>query len=263
MRVVTVPCLKDNFAYLLVCEATGQAALIDPGEAEPMIAAVRREGVTPTAIWATHHHPDHVGGIKGVLAAFPGLEVVAHAHDHDRISGVTRTVVEADEIMLGNCRARIIFNPGHTLGAISYRVTVDGGAAVFTGDTMFAAGCGRLFEGTAAMMGTSLIRLAALSPETEVYFGHEYTESNLRFAAAVEPDSPAIAARIAKVAARRARGEATTPSTIADELATNPFVRSQQPAVIAAARTFDPSIAPDDAGAVFGALRRWKDVFKG
>src|SRR5438105_2614085 len=138
MRVVPVPCLKDNYAYLVVCEATGQAAIVDPGEAAPVIEAARREAVTPTAIWATHHHPDHVGGNPGVLAAFPGIAVVAHEHDRDRVPGVTRTVVDADEVTVGTCRARILHNPGHTLGAISY--WLEGDAAVFTGDTLFSAG---------------------------------------------------------------------------------------------------------------------------
>jgi len=233
MRVVPIANLKDNYAYLVVCEHSGQAAIVDPGEAEPVVEAIRREGVTPIAIWATHHHGDHVGGNPGVLAAFPGLAVIAHEHDHDRVPGVTQTVGDAAEVQVGSCRARIIHNPGHTLGAISYWLEADD--AVFTGDTLFGAGCGRLFEGTAAMMHTSLTRLAALPPATRVYFGHEYTVSNLAFAQAVEPDNPDVAARLADARARRDRGVPTTPSTIADEQATNPFV----------------------------AIRRWKDGFKG
>lgn len=235
MRIVTVPCLSDNYAYLVI-EDDGRAAVVDPGEAAPITRAVAREGATLTAIWATHHHPDHVGGTKALLAENPDLEVVGHVYDrdHGRIAGLTRAVADGDIVELGKVRARIIHNPGHTLGAISWWLADAG--AVFTGDTLFAAGCGRLFEGDAAMMYASLKRLAELPPETRVYFGHEYTASNLRFAAHTEPDVPAIAKAVSDVAARRERGEPTTPSTIADELATNPFVRAADVAELAARR---------------------------
>lgn len=254
MRVVPVPCLKDNFAYLVIDEARGdgaRAAVVDPSEAAPVEAALAREGVTLEAIWLTHHHWDHVGGVKALVAARPGLAVVAGEHDAARIEGVTRKLADGDLVTLGGLSARVIHNPGHTLGAISYVV----GGAVFTGDTLFGGGCGRLFEGDAPMMHASLERLAALPPETRVYFGHEYTAANLRFAAAVEPDNAAVGRRAA------ALGSPTTPSTIADERATNPFLRAAEPAVIAAARARDA--AADDAGpaAVFGAIRAWKDRF--
>lgn len=254
MRIVSVPCLKDNFAYLVICETTGRAAVVDPGEAEPVTAAVAAAGVELVAVWATHHHADHVGGALELVAAHPGLEVVGFAGDRARIPGITREVVAGDTVALGDLRATIIENPGHTTGAISFFVD---GAAVFTGDTMFGAGCGRLFEGTAAQMATSMATLAALPPATAVYFGHEYTASNLRFAAAVEPDNAAVATRAAAIVA----GIATTPSTIADERATNPFVRSAAPAVIAAAIARDASIDPSDPAAVLGVIRKWKDTF--
>lgn len=240
MRVVAVPCLQDNYAYLVI-SAEGRAAVVDPGEAAPIEAALAREGATLAAIWATHHHPDHVGGNRALLAAHAGLEVVAHARDRERIAGVTRVVEDGDEVALGEVVAKIIHNPGHTLGAISY--WLEGDDAVFTGDTLFAAGCGRLFEGDAPMMHASLQRLAALPQPTRVYFGHEYTAANLRFAAHSEPDHEPIAVRLAEVTSRRARNEPTTPSTIADELATNPFIR-----------------VPDAAS--FGARRAAKDSFK-
>lgn len=248
MRVVAVPCLKDNFAYLVI-DDDGRCAVVDPGEAPPVEAALAREHARLAAVWATHHHPDHVGGIAELVARRSGVEVVIGVKDAARTPHATRTVDDGDEVVLGSLRARCIHNPGHTLGAISY--VVDGCA--FTGDTLFGAGCGRLFEGDAAMMHGSLMRLAALPPETRVYFGHEYTAANLRFAAAVEPDNAAVAGRAAALATP------STPSTIADERATNPFLRSAEPAVIAAARQRG---AAGDPVSVFAAVRSWKDSFR-
>lgn len=260
MRVVPVPTLQDNYAYLVICERTGKAAVVDPGEAPPVLAAAQREGVTLDAVWATHHHGDHVGGVPALVDAIPGLRVVASTVDKTKVPKVTDVVDDGDETAVGDVRARIIHNPGHTLGAISF--WIEDGAAVFTGDTLFGAGCGRLFEGTPAQMHTSLSRLVSLPPETKVYFGHEYTEANLRFAAAVEPDSAEIAARTAVVTKCRASHAPTTPSTVADERATNPFARPAEPAVRAAAKQSEPSIDDSDPAAVLGAIRRWKDRFR-
>jgi len=196
-----------------------------------------------------------------VVAAFPKIEVVAHESDRERVAGITHWVGDQDIIAIGSLRAKIVFNPGHTLGAISY--WIESASALFTGDTLFGAGCGRVFEGTPIMMHTSLSRLAALPGATRVYFGHEYTECNLRFAATVEPTSLAVAQRTTAVQRRRAEGMTSTPSSLADERATNPFLRTGEPAVVATAQAFDASIDPSDGSAVFGALRRWKDVFKG
>jgi hydroxyacylglutathione hydrolase len=251
-RVEPVPCLKDNYAYLVICERTRLAAIVDPGESAPIIEAVARHGVTLGAVWATHHHPDHVGGVPSLLDAVGELEVVAHDKDRERVPRASRIVEDGGEVSIGDVRARILYNPGHTVGAISF--VLDG--AVFTGDTMFGAGCGRLFEGTAAMMNTSLQRIAALPADTRVYFGHEYTASNLRFAAAVEPDNAAVRERAARPAP-------TTPSTVADERATNPFVRVTEPAVIAAARTQNAAVDGSDPAAVLAVIRTWKDGFKG
>jgi hydroxyacylglutathione hydrolase len=260
MRIVPVPCLKDNYAYLVICERTNRAAVVDPSEAAPVRAAAEREQVVLAAIWNTHHHWDHTGGNAELAAALPGLEVVAHVSDRGRVPAQTREVDEGDTVELGDeVRAAILFNPGHTTGAISYHVAA--GPALFTGDTLFAAGCGRLFEGTPAMMHASLSKLAALPGATQVYCGHEYTAGNLRFAAAVEPANPAIAERAAEVARRLAAGRPSIPSTMAEELATNPFLRSADPAVVAAARAHDPG-AGDAPVEVFAAVRRWKDGFR-
>ena len=254
MRVVPVPCLKDNYAYLVI--DGGRAAVVDPGEAPPIEAALAREKVELVAIWATHHHYDHVDGVPALVAAHPGIEVIAGKTDAPKVKHVTRVVNEGDVVTMGDVHASIIHNPGHTLGAISFHA--DG--CVFTGDTLFAAGCGRVFEGDPPMMHASLTKLGGLPPATRVYFGHEYTVANLRFAAAVEPDNVAIRQRAAAAAATRERGEYTTPSTIADERATNPFLRSTEPAVIAAAKSRDGGV--DDPIATFAAIRQWKNEFK-
>jgi hydroxyacylglutathione hydrolase len=248
MRIVAVPCLKDNFAYLVI-DDDGRCAVVDPGEAAPVEAALARERAELAAIWATHHHADHVGGIAELVAGRKGIEVVIGVKDASKTPHVTRTVDDGDEVVLGSLRARCIHNPGHTLGAITFVVN----GCAFTGDTLFGGGCGRVFEGDAAMMHASLMRLAALPPETRVYFGHEYTASNLRFAAAVEPDNAAVAARA------RALAQPSTPSTIADERATNPFLRAAETAVVAAAAHHG---AAGDPISVFAAVRAWKDGFK-
>ena len=222
------PCLSDNFGYLIHDPATKATASIDAPEAAPIIAALEREGWTLTDILITHHHHDHVGGVAELVAAHPGVEVVAHTHDCTRVPNVTRTVDEGARVALPGTQlvARIVHNPGHTLGAISY-VLED---TVFTGDTLFAAGCGRLFEGDAAMMFASLAKLAALPPATRVFFGHEYTRKNLAFAVTVEPDNTAVTARLDHLR------EPSTPSTIGDELATNVFVRATSVAELAERR---------------------------
>lgn len=248
MRVVPVPCLKDNFAYLVI-DDDGQCAVVDPSEAAPVEEALVRERATLAAVWATHHHWDHVGGIVALAAARPELEVVIGATDAQKVAYATRRVEDGDEIAMGSLRARCIHNPGHTLGAVSYVV----GDCVFTGDTLFGGGCGRVFEGDAAMMHASLSRLAELPPETKVYFGHEYTASNLRFAAAVEPGNREIAARAASIPTP------STPSTIAIERATNPFLRAEATPVVEAAAQRG---AARDAVSVFAAIRSWKDGFK-
>ena len=258
MRVLPIPCLRDNYAYLVVCEATNRAAVVDPSQAAPVLDAVNAEGVELVAIWNTHHHWDHTGGNAELVAAIDGLEVVGHASDEGRIPGQTGKVDDGDEVTLGETvRARIIHNPGHTSGAISYHVADPG--VVFTGDTLFAGGCGRVFEGTPEQMTASLDKLAALPPETQVYCGHEYTAANLRFAAAVEPDNRPLAERRREVDALRGDGKPTVPYTIEIDLATNPFLRVREAAVVEAARA--RGAGGEGPAQVFAAIREWKNNF--
>ncbi len=259
MRIVTVPCRSDNYAYLLICEETQCAAVVDPSEAAPVLAAAEAEGVTISAIWNTHHHYDHVGGNEEVAKRFSGCDVVGHKSDEGRIPGQTMFASDGDVVRVGReVSARILFNPGHTLGAISYVAEAQG--AVFTGDTLFAAGCGRTYEGDAEMMHNSLLRLAALPPETRVYCGHEYTEKNLSFGALAEPGNADIADRAQRVAALRAEGRDTMGFLMAEELATNVFIRTGEAEVEASARR-EETVESDSSSAIFGALRSWKDRY--
>jgi hydroxyacylglutathione hydrolase len=256
MRVLPIPCLKDNYAYLLV-DAERKGVVVDPSEAGPVEKALRSEGVELAGIWLTHHHFDHVGGVDGLCASRGSLPVLGSTYDleHGRIPRQTRGLAEGDTLAWAGHEVSIHEIPGHTLGAIAYVVA----GCLFSGDTLFIAGCGRVFEGTMPMMQSSLGKLRALAADTRVYCGHEYTVSNLRFARAVEPDAAAIAERAAWAASLRERGEPTTGAPLRDELATNPFLRWDAPAVIARAKEWGSG--GDDPASVFGALRKAKDSF--
>ena len=223
MQVTIVPCLKDNYAYLVRVEGSDTCAVVDACEAEPIERALDELGLRLGAILSTHHHHDHVGGNEALARRFPGLEVFGSTHDRGRIPLQSRFLAEGETLEAAGLGFRCLSIPGHTLGAVAYV----GHGAVFTGDTLFAAGCGRLFEGTPTMMYESLVqKLGALPDDTLVYFGHEYTANNLRFAAVVEPNNEHVQKRSERVAEKRARGEFTAPSTIAEERLTNPFMRS-------------------------------------
>src|SRR5579883_3231151 len=253
MRVVPIPCLKDNYAYLVVCSSTNEAAIVDPSEAAPVEQAVRAAKVELRAIWSTHHHWDHVGGNEELAKAFAPLEVLGHASDKGRIPGQTRFLESGESFWLGRLQVRTIHIPGHTLGAIAYVVTATGEApVVFTGDTMFLAGCGRLFEGTPAQMHASLGKLAELPPTTRVYCGHEYTVANLRFAQHLEPKSADVAQALAHAQAQRERESPTVPGTLADELRVSPFLRVRSPEIRA---TLGIAKDADDVTA-FAAIRK-------
>ncbi len=256
MQVTIVPCLKDNYAYLLVSPGSKRAVIVDPGEAEPALRALAAQGLTLAAVLATHHHPDHVGGTRELVERFPGLRVFGHASDRGRIPEQTELLEHGASISVEGLSFRVLHIPGHTLGAVAYA----GEGAVFTGDTLFAAGCGRLFEGTPAQMYESLnVTLSALPDDTLVYCGHEYTASNLRFAAHVEPGNAAISAKVARVAALRAEGAPTVPSTLAEEKATNPFMRCDSPELL---HSMSGALSGDRSpAAILGAVRAAKDKF--
>lgn len=281
MRVVPIPCLTDNYAYLLVCIETKEAAIVDASEAEPVLRAVRdgagafdsrpdlqqleaappsRDDVRIGAILSTHHHHDHVGGNEAVRARLGIDRVYGHGSDRGRIPGQTQYLRDGDTFEIGRLVVRALHVPGHTLGAVAYFVTSPGRKpVVFTGDTLFLSGCGRLFEGDAPMMHASLQKLAALDPETRVYCGHEYTAGNLRFAAHLEPSNRAVRARTTKVAELREAGRETVPGTIAEELEVNPFLRVGSPELRATL-----GIAADaSAERAFAAIRAAKDAFAG
>lgn len=252
MRVVAVPCLSDNYAYLLTSNDR-DAVVIDPSEAEPVRAALTREGLDLVGVLATHHHWDHVGGVEALVASQPGLPVVAHESERERVAGLTRGVADGEVFELGGLSLSVMHVPGHTLGAVTF--VCEGHA--FTGDTLFCGGCGRIFEGTPERMHASLSALARLPPSTRIYPGHEYTLANLRFAAHVEPDSDAVRARLAAVTAARARGEPTVGATLAEELETNPFLRAASSPALAA--RYGATLPSE----IFAATRREKDAFRG
>ena len=256
MQVTIVPCLTDNYAYVLLAPGAKRAVVVDPGESEPVERALAELGVTLGAILATHHHGDHVGGNAELAKRYPGIRVYGHSSDRGRIPAQTDFVEHGATVEVEGLSFHTLHIPGHTLGAVAYA----GEGAVFTGDTLFAAGCGRLFEGTPAQMYESLnVKLAALPDDTLVYCGHEYTASNLRFAAHMEPGNAAVAAKASRVAEQRTRGEATVPSTLAEEKATNPFMRCDSPEVIS--RVSSSLSADRSPAAILGAVRVAKDKF--
>lgn len=254
MEIHPIPAFTDNYLWCL--HEAGEAWVVDPGDAAPVIAFLETHGLRLRGILITHHHPDHIGGVA-VLAARLRPEVIC-GPDNPRISHRSHSVGDGDRIEVLGRRFEVKSVPGHTLDHLAYYCDQTDPPILFCGDTLFAGGCGRLFEGTPQQMYQSLQRLAALPPRTAVYCAHEYTESNLRFAAAVEPDNRELAARRAAVASARARHQPTVPSTLADELATNPFLRVESEAVAVAVSRREPATTAVER---FAALRRWKDDF--
>lgn len=233
LEIVRIPALSDNYIWLVHEPESGETMVVDPAEADPVLAAAAERGWTISQIWNTHWHPDHTGGNAAIKAA-TGCIITGPAAEAAKIPTLDRQVSEGDTVRLGAHEAVVMEVPAHTAGHIAYHLAGD--AAIFVGDTLFAMGCGRLFEGTAAQMFANMQRLRDLPGETAVYCAHEYTESNGRYARVAEPDNADIAARMDAVLAARARGEATVPTTIAIERATNPFMRARDAAELAERR---------------------------
>ena len=255
MHITPVACLSDNYAYLVRGDGK-DAVVVDPSEAEPVIRAIEEAGLTLRGILNTHHHWDHVNGNNGLCERYGQMPVYGHISDEGRIPRQTEQVDTGTEFECAGLSFRCVHIPGHTLGAVAY-ITGD---AVFTGDTLFAAGCGRLFEGTPAMMYESLnVKLGALPDETRVYCGHEYTASNLKFAAHLEPGNAAVQAKAKRVAELRGAGKPTVPSTIGEERETNPFMRCDSAEIIASVeKRLGADRSPE---AILGAVRQAKDSF--
>ncbi len=253
LEIVTIPCLADNYAFLVHDTASGDTALLDAPESGPILSALRSRGWRLSHVLLTHHHWDHVDGLADILAAHPA-RVVGAAADASRLPALDTAVAEGDTVAIGGEEAHVIDVSGHTVGHIAFYFPDTG--AVFTADSLMALGCGRLFEGTPDMMFDSLSKLAALPADTLVCSGHEYTAANGRFALTVDPDNAALQARVAAVANANATGTPTVPSTLAEELATNPFLRGHDPAVQRAVGM--QGAQPVD---VFAEIRRRKDSF--
>jgi hydroxyacylglutathione hydrolase len=231
--IVRVPVLSDNYVWLVHEATSGETLVIDPAVAEPVLAAAEARGWKITQIWNTHWHPDHVGGNAEIKAA-TGCIITGPAAEAERISTLDVQVRGGDVVQLGDVRAMVLDVPAHTAGHIAYHFESE--QVAFVGDTLFAMGCGRLFEGTAAQMFDNMRTLEALGDATAIYCAHEYTLSNARFAVTVEPDNAALQQRVSDVVAARERGEATVPTTIALERATNPFMRARSVEELAARR---------------------------
>ena len=241
---------KDNYIWLLT--QGSRAFVVDPGDAEPVLARLAADQLTLEGILVTHHHADHQGGIAELKAC---CQPEVFAPEKESITGCTRPLGGGECIEVLGQKVEVMAVPGHTLGHLAYYAP----GALFCGDTLFGAGCGRLFEGTPAQMADSLARLGALPDETWVYCAHEYTEMNLRFAQAVEPDNPALRQRMLKVASQRAEGRPSVPSTLGEEKATNPFLRCGEAAVISAA--LQHAAVDRSKVAIFTAIRSWRNSF--
>lgn len=253
LELVTIPALSDNYTYLLHDSASGATACIDVPEAAPIIDALNERGWTLTEIWLTHHHHDHIGGVDDLLARFDA-RVVGAAADRHRLPPLDHEVGDGDKFEFGGEPVEVFDVSGHTVGHIAFVLRQSRYA--FTADSLMALGCGRLFEGTAAQMWDSLQKLAALDPETIICSGHEYTLSNARFAITVDPDNSDLKARMERISSARDRNEPTVPGSLAEELATNPFLRAADPAVQA-----HLDMIGADPVEVFAEIRARKDRF--
>ena len=254
LAIEPIPAFNDNYIWLL--QDGEQCAVVDPGDAAPVLSLLRARNLQLTTILITHHHFDHVGGLPELIAY---AQPVVYGPDNPAITGITHAVGEGDSVSVFGRDFTVIAVPGHTLDHIAF-FSLGEDPLLFCGDTLFAGGCGRMFEGTAPVMHASLSALAALPAETRVFCAHEYTQANLRFAQAAEPDNSTLAQRVKAVARLRAQDEPSVPSSIAVERATNPFLRCAEPALIASLQR-EGKWQGDAPASVFAALRSWKDSF--
>lgn len=253
LDIIQIPVLSDNYVYLIHDPDSGATAAVDPAEAAPVLAALAERGWTLTHILNTHHHNDHTGGNLALKEA-TGCTIVGSRADSARLPGLDVGVGDGDTVTVGALTAQVLAVSGHTVGHVAYWFPQ--GAALFCGDTLFALGCGRMFEGDAPTFWASLSKLRALPDDTRVFCAHEYTLSNWRFAASVDPDNAALAARGEAIRALREQGKPAVPSLLGEEKATNPFLRADDPGMAALV-----GLAGHPAAEVFGEIRRRKDVF--
>ncbi|WP_170524965.1 hydroxyacylglutathione hydrolase [Ruegeria arenilitoris] len=253
LEIVTIPCLSDNYAFLAHDHASGQTALVDAPEAGPILAELTARGWRLSHVLLTHHHWDHVDGLPGILEQHPA-QVIGAAADVHRLPPLDKQVADGDRFEIGGEPVEVLDVSGHTVGHVAYYLPKS--AVVFTADSLMALGCGRLFEGDAAQMWTSLSKIAALPDETSVCSGHEYTQSNARFAVTIDPDNTALQQRVHEIDQARAKGRATVPSNLGVEKATNPFLRATDPKIQA-----QLGMVGADPVAVFAEIRGRKDRF--
>jgi len=254
LQVRPIPAFEDNYIWLVQAADNPAVAIVDPGDAEPVLAALERDVLEPVAILITHHHGDHTGGVASLLRRY---DLPVYGPANERIPGLSRPVREGDHVTIAALGAdfTVLDVPGHTRGHVAFY----GHGMLFCGDTLFTGGCGRLFEGSAAQMHASLNKIRSLPDDTLVYCAHEYTLANLRFALITEPDNGELEKRMEDTRERRAQGMATVPSTLGLEKRTNPFLRSDVPAIITAAEKFAEHRLTGGAE-VFGTVRHWKDT---
>ena len=253
VEIVTVTCRQDNYAYLVRDSATGQTALVDAPEVEPIVEALQARDWGLDQIWVTHHHGDHTEGVEDLRRRY-GPEVVGHVKDRARLPKLDHELSEGETVALGQTTARVIDVSGHTVGHIAF--VLDADRVAFSADSLMALGCGRVFEGTHAMMWESLAKFLAMPEDMRIYSGHNYGEANGRFALSIEPGNAALKDRIERIKAADRQGEPIVPSTIADEKATNPFLRATESGVKQAV-----GLAGADDASVFAEIRRRKDAF--
>ena len=257
MHIYRLPARTDNYIFVLHNPADNTAAAIDPADAPPVLQKLKELGATLVAIFNTHHHNDHVGGNRELMDRFPDVEVYGGAQDQGRIPGQKHFLGEGDRVTFANRTADVFFVPGHTRGHIAYYfppAEADELGELFPGDTLFAGGCGRLFEGTPEQMAVSLAKLRKLPDNTRVWCAHEYTLSNLTFAMSVESENGELRSRLREVTAARSQNQPTVPSMLSEEKATNPFLRWNSPALQSVANSQDPTT-------VFACIRKLKDNF--